>query len=135
MGGKVSDAIQHLRQPDRVFRSTFRGLGVNADEVYYYCNSDCLYFVWLDAGIEPRIERGLRGIGVTCDRWTTSSGLHVGSSMKEVTARISQYCPVPTSNGLLIQSKEGIYFESKDRNSPVSRILLMPANAPWNCSE
>jgi hypothetical protein len=132
MGGLVSDAVQHLGNPDRVFRSTFRGPGYASDEVYYNYKDECIQFTWTDSGIEPTIEKGLRGINVTCGKWTTTDGLHVGSSMKEVGARIGQYCPYTRPNGtLLIATKRGIWFEAKDRNSPVSIIRVMPVMDNW----
>jgi hypothetical protein len=68
MGGSVSDAVQHLGDPDKVYRCTFRGPGYNADEVYYYYNDECIQFTWQDSGVEPLIESGWRGINVTCDK-------------------------------------------------------------------
>jgi hypothetical protein len=139
MGGNVSDAVQHLGNPDRVFRSTFRGPGYSSDEVYYnYYKEQCIQFVWTDSGIEPQIEKGLRGINVTCDIWSTPGGLHVGSSMKDVAAQIGEYCPSTRPDGsLLIITKRGIWFEAKNRYSPVTIIRVMPAMDNWggNCKD
>lgn len=132
MGGLVTDAVQHLGNPDRVFRSTFRGPGYSADEVYYNYKDECIQFVWQDSGIEPRIENGLRGINVTCDKWSTPDGLHVGSSMKDVNAHVGRYCPSNRPDGsLIIATKEGIWYEAKDRYSPVTIIRVMPVMNTW----
>ncbi len=133
MGGRVSDAVQHLGNPNRVFRSTFRGPGYSSDEVYYnYYKDQCIQFVWMDSGIEPQIEKGLRGINVTCNIWSTPGGLHVGSSMQDVAAQIGEYCPSNRSDGsLIIATKNGIWFEAKNRYSPVTIIRVMPVMDNW----
>lgn len=132
MGGSVSAAVQHLGNPDKVWRSTFRGPGYSSDEVYYYYKEECITFTWQDSGLEPQIESGLRGINVTCDKWSTPDGLHVGSSMKELDAHIGQYCPSNRDNGsLIISTKRGIWYEGKDRYSPVSIIRVMPVMDNW----
>lgn len=133
MGGLVSDAVKHLGNPDRVFRSTFRGPGYYADEVYYnYYKEQCIQFVWMDSGLDPQIEKGLRGINVTCPIWSTPGGLHVGSSMQDVAAQIGEYCPSNRPDGsLIISTKTGIWFEGKNRYSPVTIIRVMPVMDNW----
>lgn len=133
LGGLVMNAVNHLGNPDEVYRSTFRGYGYTSDEVYYYYRkSDCINFVWQDSGIDPRIENGLRGINVWCDKWSTPDGLHVGSSMQEVSAHLGRYCPTTGPGGaLLILTKEGIEYWAKDRNSPVTQITILPANTDY----
>lgn len=132
LGGSVSDAIQHLGEPDRAWRSTFRGPGYNADEVYYYYNDECIQFTWSDSGVEPQIENGWRGINVTCDKWQTADGLHVGMPIKDVISHLGQYCASNRSDGsLLVSTKEGIWFDAPNRNSAVTRILVMPASNSW----
>jgi hypothetical protein len=133
MGGSVTDAVKHLGNPDRVFRSTFRGPGYSSDEVYYnYYKENCIQFVWTDSGIDPTIEKGLRGINVTCATWSTPGGLHVGSSMQDVAAQIGQYCPSNRPDGsMIISTKNGIWFEAKNRYSPVTIIRVMPVMDNW----
>jgi hypothetical protein len=132
MAGLVSDAVQHLGNPNSVVRSTFRGPGYYADEVYYFYKDECISFTWIDSGIEPKIEEGWRGINVTCDKWSTPNGLHVGSSMKDVNSLIGEYCATNQKNGsLLIATKRGIWFHAKDRNSPVSWIAVVPVTENW----
>src|SRR5215469_9780588 len=99
LGGSVINAVHHLGNPDSVARSTFRGPGYYADEVYYFYRDECISFTWMDSGIEPVIEKGWRGINVTCDKWSTPNGLHVGSSMHEVGAVIGEYCPKQRKDG------------------------------------
>jgi hypothetical protein len=136
MGGAVGTVVQHLGKPDTVNRSTFRGPGYTADEVYYYYNDECISFTWEDSGISPRVESGLRGINVTCDKWSTADGLHVGSMMSDLDARLSSYCPFNRSDGtLLIETKNGIWFYAKDRNSPISSISVIPAMNSWDCKD
>jgi hypothetical protein len=132
MGGAVSEAVRHLGEPDSISRSAFRGPGYSSDEVTYRYKEECISFTWEDSGINPQIESGWRGITVTCDKWSTADGLRVGSSMKDVAGRINEYCPSHRDDGsLLITTKKGIWFESKDRNSPVSRIAVMPVTDNW----
>jgi len=132
MGGYVIDAVQHLGEPDRVHRSTFRGPGYNADEVYYYYRDECIQFVWEDTGVEPRVESGLRGINVFCDKWQTADGLHVGMPIREVIRHLGQYCASNRNDGtLIVSTKEGIWFDAPDRNGAVTRILVMPRQNSW----
>lgn len=132
MGGLVSDAVQHLGNPDSVFRSTFRGPGYSSDEVYYNYKEECIQFTWQDSGLDPRIEKGLRGVNVTCGKWSTPDGLHVGSSMKEVNSHVGRYCASNRPNGsLIIATKEGIWYEAKDRYSPITIIRVMPVMNNW----
>ena len=132
MGSRVSDAVKHLGNPDSVWRSTFRGPGYFADEVYYSYNDECITFTWEDSGLAPVVEKGLRGINVTCDKWSTPDGLHVGSSMEDVAARIGRYCPMQRDDGwLLIETIQGIWFWTKGRNSPVSQISVVPVQDSW----
>ncbi len=132
MGGTVSDAIQHLGQPNRVNRSTFRGAGYSSDEVYYWYTSECIQFTWQDSGVNPEIESGLRGINVTCDKWSTRGGLHVGSRVQDVVAQLGEYCPTNRDDGtLIVASKEGILFWAKDRNSQVTEISVIPSSNDW----
>jgi hypothetical protein len=132
MGGSVRAAIQHLGEPDSVNRSTFRGPGYYADEVYYYYRNECIQFTWMDSDVDPKIETGYRGINVTCDKWKTAGGLHVGSPIRDVISQLGAYCPSNRSDGsLLIATKEGIWYEAADRNSSVSRILIVPRSNDW----
>jgi hypothetical protein len=132
MGGLVTDAVQHLGNPNNVYRSTFRGPGYSSDEVYYYYKDECISFTWTDDGLAPQIERGLRGINVTCDKWSTPDGLHVGSPMQDIAAHVGQYCPSNRDNGsLIIATKQGIWYEGKNRYSPISIIRVMPVMDTW----
>lgn len=128
MGGGVSEAVKHLGNPDRVWRSTFRGPGYTSDEVTYRYDEECIRFTWTDSGIDPEIEKGYRGINVTCGKWSTPEGLHVGSSMQDVAAHFSRYCTTNRRDGsLLLMTMEGIWFEARDRYSPVDEISVVPA--------
>lgn len=132
LGTKVSDVVQHLGEPDDAWRSTFRGPGYNSDEVYYSYQDECIQFTWMDSGVEPTVENGLRGINVTCGKWSTVDGLHVGMPIKDVIEHLGAYCPSNRDDGsLLVVTKEGIWFEAPDRNSAVTRILVMPAETTW----
>lgn len=136
LGGLVSEAVRHLGEPDRVNRSAFRGPGYSADEVYYFYTDECINFTWQDSGIDPTIENGLRGINVTCDKWSTPEGLHVGSSMSEVNAHLGKYCPETQDDGsMVIETKEGVWYWAKDRNSPVTEISVMPVMDHWDCKD
>lgn len=132
LGSTVSSVVQHLGEPDKVWRSTFRGPGYDGDEVSYYYEDECIQFTWMDTGVEPTVERGLRGIIVYCDKWATADGLHVGTSIKDVISHLGQYCPSNFDDGsLLIQTKEGIWYHAPNRNGAVVRILVMPVMDNW----
>lgn len=105
----------------------------NSGTASYLYKDECISFFWVDSGIDPRImKKGNPGITVHCDKWSTPDGLHVGSSMKEVGARIGQYCPTNRNNRFIIYTKVGIAYEAKDRNSPVSLILVIPVMDSWD---
>lgn len=132
LGGDVKQAVQHLGDPDRVHRSTFRGPGYSADEVYYFYDNDCISFTWLDADVNPKVENGWRGINVKCDKWATANGIRVGMPVQELVHRIGEYCPQNRDDGsLLIATKQGIWYWARDRNSPVSAISVMPVASNW----
>ena len=132
LGGPVIEAVNHLGEPERVDRSTFRGPGYNADEVHYRYKAECIDFTWQDSGIVPNIENGWRGVNVTCSKWSTSSGLRVGSSMMDVISRIGEYCAHNQSDGeLIVATKGGIWFWAENRNSPVERISVVPVASDW----
>lgn len=132
MGGSVSYAVQHLGEPDHVTRSTFRGPGYNADEVYYRYTDECLTFTWQDSRIDPEIESGYRGINVTCAKWATSDGIRVGTPIRDVIPRLGEYCASNRDDGsLIISTKGGIWFEAENRNSTVSIIRVMPVTNDW----
>jgi hypothetical protein len=132
MGGSVNETVQHLGEPDTVNRSTFRGPGYNADEVYYYYNDECIQFTWEDSGVDPKIEKGLRGINVTCNKWKTWDGLQVGMPIKDVISHLGEYCASNRDDGsLIVSTKGGIWFEAANRNSLVSVIRVMPIMTSW----
>jgi len=137
MGGLVSDAVQHLGNPDIVNRSTFRGPGYDADEVLYYYKNECIKFMWIDSGLDPRIEEGWRGVTVWCDKWSTPDGMHVGSRMQEVSSSeyARRYCASTREDGsLMILTKKGVWFHGKNRNSPISGIIVVPVADDWGGS-
>ena len=132
LGSPVSNVVQHLGEPSNVTRSTFRGPGYDADEVTYYYDDECIQFTWMDSGIEPTVENGLRGINVYCGKWSTADGIHVGTPIKDLISHLGQYCPSNRDDGsLLITTKEGIWYEAPNRNGAISRILVMPVMDNW----
>lgn len=135
LGGRVRNAIQHLGQPDLVNRSTFRELGIN--EVFYWYDAECIEFSWSDVGVEPKIPIGTRrGINISCDKWRTSDGLHVGLRLSEVVSHLGEYCAVNKDDGSIeVETKEGIFFQAHDRNSAVSVIRVMPKMTTWDCRD
>jgi hypothetical protein len=129
MGGSVSDAVQHLGNPSIVKHLPNIPNEVGSNVVYYWYKDECIGFYWQDSGIDPVIEAHAYGINVTCDKWSTPDGLHVGSSVKDVSAHIGRYCPANPSNqpqDLFISTYQGIWYQAKDRNSPVTSIRVMP---------
>ena len=132
LGGSVQRAIQHLGQPDRVDRSTFRGPGYFADEVYYHYTADCIRFTWNDSGVNPTIQNGWRTIQVNCPKWATRDGIKVGTHIRDLVARLGTYCPHMRDDGtLMIATKEGIWYYAKDRNSAITRIAVVPRSDNW----
>jgi hypothetical protein len=130
MGGEVLATIQHLGQPDRVDRSTIPGF---QPEVYYNYDDECISFTWIDLGINPKIETGWRGINVTCDKWATLYGARVGMPVQDVVKTFGEWCPRVREDGtLLIATKQGIWFFAQDRNSPVTKISVVPTMTTWN---
>jgi hypothetical protein len=124
LDGLVSDAVQHLGEPDYIHRQA------DTNEVNYYYKDECIGFTWEDSGIDPTIA-GFRGIYVTCDKWSTPNGLHVGSSVKDVNAHIGEYCATNREGPLRIATKQSIVYEAKDRNSPVTTIRVLPVANSW----
>ena len=113
LGGSVQDAVNHLGEPNRVNRSRFRGPGYSSDEVTYFYDDECISFTWEDSGLDPKIESGLRGINVSCNRWSLSNGIRVGSTMQELNATLGHYCPSTNSDGkMFIESKDGIWYDN-----------------------
>lgn len=133
LSGLVSKAIQHLGQPDRVDRSTFRGPGYSSDEVYYHYKSECISFTWTDSGLSPKIENGWRGINVKCPKWQTSEGIRVGMNLQEAGQRVNgAYCLKGEGNEVVFAQKSGIWLWAKDRNSPITTISVIPSSTSWN---
>lgn len=132
LGGRVADAIQHLGEPDRVNRSTFRGPGYSSDEVYYFYSSECINFTWIDSGMNPEIEKGWRGINVSCNKWATRGGVHAGMPLRDALNLlrydgISRWCETNRESGsILIVTLEGLWLEAPNRNADVNWISVMP---------
>jgi hypothetical protein len=101
LNGLVSDAVQHLGEPDHLSRSTFRGPGYNADEVTYTYDNECISFTWMDSGVDPRIENGFRGINLWCDKWSTPDATRVGIALREAVARMGASCSSTREDGTL----------------------------------
>jgi hypothetical protein len=126
LGNAVSSVVQHLSEPASVSRFD------DTNEVIYTYFDDCIAFEWVDSGVEPRVENGMRGINATCGKWATADGLRVGMLIKDVVAHLGAYCASTRDDGsLVIATKQGIWFDAPDRNSAVTRILVMPTTTTW----
>lgn len=124
--GKVGDAVRHLGNPDHVNRTSYSG---RADRVYYYYKDDCVGFSWDDVGLDPTI---VGGISVMCDKWRTSSGIHVGSAPQDAIKTIPEYCTAKIDDGhVVIETKIGIWFRTKNRYSPIYAIEVYPVETKW----
>ena len=135
LSGSVRQTLSHLGNPDRGSRSTFRGPGYDADEVYYYYDDECISFTWQDKGVDPLIENGWRGINVTCDKWQTASGVRVGMSVQDVIGRIGNYCTATDPDGsLTVVEQAGTFYRAKNRNSPIYMISVIPAMADFGAT-
>jgi hypothetical protein len=83
----------------------------------------------MDTGLDPTIT----SVAVTCDKWSTPDGLHVGSAMTELNGRIGAYyggtyCPLQYNDGRYeISTKVGITFTGRNRNSPITKIDVFQA--------
>jgi hypothetical protein len=131
MGKAVSEIVRQLGKPDKEWRSKFRGPGYDADEVHYIYNRYGIWFTWMDKGLQPVVESGLRGICVDSNRWRTSKGLRVGCSIQDV---INAYGDPDHVFGATTDKPEctlwynsGIVFQAKNRNSPIYCIYIVPA--------
>jgi hypothetical protein len=52
--------------------------------------------------------------------------------MQDVNSHVGAYCPSTRPNGtMIIATKEGIWYEAKNRNSPVTIIRVMPVMDNW----
>jgi len=133
LGGSVTEAVHHLGNPDQINLSTFGGR--YADEVYYHYDSECIQFVWQDEGIDPTVENGLRGIVAFCDRWSTSTGIHVGMTPAEAVSHLDgEYCTFNRDNGeIQVETRDGMFLMAKDRYSPIHDIGVVPAGGEWHC--
>jgi len=129
VGDTVTSVVAHLGNPDTVrHQATAPGY---PDFVHYGYKDECIRFTWQDIGVEPKVDG--HDVSVSCGKWQTKNGLHVGSSVKEVVSEPGEYCAKNEDDGsLLIARKEGIWFYAADRNSPVMRIAILPAREKWN---
>ena len=131
MGKAVSEIVGQLGKPDKEWRSKFRGPGYDADEVHYIYNRYGIWFTWMDKGLQPVVESGLRGVCVDSNRWRTYKGLRVGCSIQDV---INAYGDPDHLFGATTDKPEctlwynsGIVFQAKNRNSPIYCIYIVPA--------
>lgn len=133
MGGDVKEIVDKIGNPKKISRSTFRGPGYDADEVYYwYGHQYQLTFVWIDKGLSPVVESGFRGITTTSNYWATAKGIHVGSSIQDVENAYGNPDDFSLHEAdhtyMMSYNKIGIWFTVKDRNSPVKYISVIPVN-------
>lgn len=131
LGGSVKEIMAKIGQPSSSKR--WRGVGGH-DEVRYTYDRHCLKFTWADEGLDPQVERGLRGIHATCSRWHTAEGIHVGSSIQDV---VNAYGPPHATLGncdgrdvCMLGYSNGLRFQANDRNSPIVDIWVNPATRP-----
>ena len=89
LAGLVSDAVQHLGNPDKVWR--IRLPNSSSDEVYYWYKDECISFSWQDQGIDPTIDSvdwARFAIEVWCNKWSTPDGIQVGTSMSDLSRHL-----------------------------------------------
>jgi hypothetical protein len=133
LGGSVRDALRHLGNPDSVGRLVCGGVRpCPPDTVYYwYTKNDCIYFGWVDTGLDPKITM----VAATCEKWSTRDGLRVGSNMADLDGRIGEYCPMQFTSKdrrFTVFTKRGIDFTGKNRNSSILEISVSEARNSWN---
>lgn len=129
MGGSVQDAVNHLGNPDSIdWLADGDTIGGNG-EVYYEYKKECIWFAWVDQGLDPKIESGMRGINVTCDQWRTADGIHVG--VQPTDAVHDRYCAINSGGDMEIELLNGIEFIAKDRYSPIKEISVVPQHDKW----
>jgi hypothetical protein len=129
MGSRVRDAVQHLGQPDHISRLVRQSPQSPPTWVQYIYKDECINFYWFDTGLDPTINQ----LNVTCDKWSTAEGAHVGLTAKDVISLTpGQYCIGTGDEGeLIIYYKQGILYQAEDRNKPVWNIGVMPTEA-WH---
>jgi len=130
MGGNVQEIVSKLGNPKKISRSTYRGYGYDADEVYYsYRGKYDVLFVWEDTGLRPVVENGYRGITTWSEYWVTEKGIHIGSSTEDIERAYGEPDKFRIeSDGIYLDYNIGVVFFVKDRNSPVYCIYVMPRN-------
>lgn len=136
MGGYVDEIVARFGKPDRQERSTFRGPGYDADEVYYYYDRYCTRFTFYDKGLRPQVQSGMRGIHATCNRWALANGLRVGSSIQDVVRVMGEPgkvfdCKSGREAECALWYTSGVVFKTRDRNSPVYDIYIVPSGTHW----
>jgi hypothetical protein len=133
VGRSVADAVQYLGNPDDIELMEVSG---EPNLIKYIYKDECIWFGWRDVGLDPVVESksdgGGAGVNVTCGKWKTASGLHVGSSPAEAASAVTRYCFADDRSGdMQIETKDGISFWSKDRYSPINQIRVGLTQTSW----
>jgi hypothetical protein len=135
VGRSVADAVQYLGNPDDIELMEVSG---EPNLIKYIYKDECIWFGWRDVGLDPVVESKSDGRGasvnVTCDKWKTASGLHVGSSPADVIPTVTRYCIShdEKSRDIEIETKDGILFWAKDRYSPINQIRVATTETSWS---
>jgi hypothetical protein len=117
LGGYVQDAIQHLGQPEYVWRQKFDQDSYGS--VYYRYKDDCLEFSWIDSAVSPTV---LGQIIVQCGKWATKDGVSVGMPLVQALQLIGRYCEQFRQDGIEIFSQNGLWLTANHRNDVVRGI-------------
>ena len=128
LGGNVSDAVRHLGNPDSV---NTRTQGGRSDLVQYVYKDECVLFDWWDEGPNPKVSME---VDTTCAKWHTSSGIRVGSLPIDAVSILTDYCNRNTSGDSewWIETKEGLWFWARNRDSPIFQIRVSDRKANWD---
>jgi hypothetical protein len=132
LGGSVRDALRNLGNPNHVLHQ-FYPVNLNqSDEVRYWYDDECVFFSFRDSGLDPQVT----GVSSTCGKWSVSDGFHVVASMSELSNRLGDYCPVTMNRhgdqNIHIFTKQGVWHQVTNRNSPVTQISVQLVMDSWN---
>jgi len=133
-GGYVDEVVKKLGEPDRVRSNTKRdpSKADDADTFIHVYNRYCINFPWVDKGLRPTIAYGFWGVNATCNRWKTDKGIAVGNSIQDVIKAHGEPnkvegCGAGGDPECVLMYNSGVWFRTRDRNSPVREINIVPA--------
>ena len=130
LNGSVKEIVSIIGNPAKIKREKIKDRisGHTYDMVYYtydftHIDRYSVSFNWWDKDISPAVAGW-----VTTDSksWLTEKGVHVGSSADDVEKAYGKPDAVAkVKKDLYMVYYSGIIFVVKDRNSPISKIIVL----------